>query len=61
MLTERETIILIKNLEKTKIKFEDYPYKIYRLDTIIDILKYILNPENKNYGSIIRGACNENK
>lgn len=61
MLTDREIIILIENLEKAKIKFEDYPYRIYRLDTIIDILEYILNPEDKNYGSIIRGVCGENK
>lgn len=61
MLTYREIIILIENLEKAKIKFEDYPYRIYRLDTIIDTLEYVLNPEDKNYGSIIRGVCGENK
>lgn len=61
MLTDREIIILIENLEKAKIKFEDYPYRIYRLDTIIDTLEYVLNPEDKNYGSIIRGVCGENK
>ena len=52
MLTYREIIILIENLEKAKIKFKDYPYRIYRLDTIIDTLEYILNPEDKNYGGI---------
>lgn len=61
MLTDREIIVLIENLEKAKIKFEDYPYRIYRLDTIIDTLEYILNPEDENYGSIIRGVCDENK
>lgn len=61
MLTNRELIILIENLEKAKIKFEDYSYGVYRLNTIIDTLKYILNPEDKNYGGIIRGVCNENK
>ena len=60
MLTDREIIILIENLEKAKIKFKDYPYRIYRLDTIIDTLEYILNPEDKNYGDIIRGVCGEN-
>jgi hypothetical protein len=61
MLTDREIIILIENLEKAKIKFKDYSYRIYRLDTIIDTLEYILNPEDKNYGCIIRGVCDENK
>ena len=61
MLTDREIIILIENLEKAKIKFKDYPYRIYRLDTIIDTLEYVLYPEDKNYGSIIRGVCDENK
>ena len=60
MLTYREIIILIENLEKAKIKFKDYPYRIYRLDTIIDTLEYVLNPEDKNYGSIIRCVCDEN-
>lgn len=60
-LSDREIIILIKKLEEAKHRLKDYPYRVYRLNTIIDTLEYILNPDDEQYGYIIRGVCGDSK
>ncbi len=60
-LSDRDIILLISKLEEVKKINSDYPYRVYRLNTIIDTLEYVLNPEDKQYGYLIRGICGDSE
>lgn len=60
-LSDRDIILLISKLEEVKKANADYPYRVYRLNTIIDTLEYILNPEDEQYGYLIRGICGDSE